>query len=79
MLLSVLLQTGFSFSFIATIAASIVVIAASFGISKIGATAMEAMARQPEAAGSIRTSLVLAAAFIEGVSLFAIVVCLLAL
>ena len=79
MLLSVLLQTGFSFSFIATIAASIVVIAASFGISKIGATAMEAMARQPEAAGSIRTSLVLAAAFIEGVSLFAIVVCLLSL
>ncbi|MGI6718908.1 MAG: ATP synthase F0 subunit C [Bacteroidales bacterium] len=79
MLLSVLLQTGFSFSFIATLAAAIVVLAASFGISKIGASAVDAMARQPEAASSIRTSLVLAGAFIEGVSLFAIVVCLLAL
>jgi F-type H+-transporting ATPase subunit c len=47
------------------------------GISKIGSSALESMARQPEAAGNIQTSMILAAAFVEGVSLFAVVVCLL--
>ena len=61
----------------AALAASIAVIGAAMGISKIGASALESMARQPEAAGNIQSSMILAAAFVEGVSLFAVVVCLL--
>ena len=61
----------------AGLAASIATIGAAMGISKIGASALESMARQPEAAGNIQTSMILAAAFVEGVSLFAVVVCLL--
>lgn len=59
------------------LAASIATIGAAMGISKIGSSALESMARQPEAAGNIQTSMILAAAFVEGVSLFAVVVCLL--
>lgn len=61
----------------AGLAASIATIGAAWGISKIGSSALESMARQPEAAGNIQTSMILAAAFVEGVSLFAVVVCLL--
>ncbi len=64
---------------VATIAASIAVIGASLGISRIGTTALESIARQPEAAGPIRSSMILAAALIEGVAMFAIVVCFLVL
>ena len=46
-----------------------------WGIGKIGAQAMDAIARQPEAAGTIRTNMILTAAFVEGVALFAVVVC----
>ena len=53
---------------------SIIVIGASFGISKIGQSAMEAMSRQPEISSKIQTAMIVAAALIEGVSLFAIVV-----
>lgn len=63
----------------ATVAAALAVIGAAFGISKIGSSAMEAIARQPEAAGNIRTSMIISAAFIEGVALFAVVVCFMAL
>jgi F-type H+-transporting ATPase subunit c len=59
----------------AAFAASIIVLAASGGIGKIGATALESIARQPEAAGDIRGSMVVAAALIEGVSFFAIIIC----
>ena len=48
-------------------------------IAVIGASAMEAIARQPEAAGDIRMSMIIIAALVEGVALFAIVVCFLAL
>lgn len=61
----------------AAFAASIATIGAAMGISKIGSSALESMARQPEAADNIQTSMILAAAFVEGVSLFAVVVCLL--
>jgi F-type H+-transporting ATPase subunit c len=61
------------------IGAAVAAIAAAIGIGKIGAAAMEAMARQPEAADKLRMSMIIVAAFIEGVSLFAVVVCLLAL
>ena len=47
------------------------------GIGRIGGSAMESIARQPESTGDIRTNMILAVALIEGVALFAIVVCLL--
>jgi len=81
MLLSVLLQAaaaGVGISKVgATIGASLVVIGAALGIGKIGSAAMEAIARQPEAAGDVRMSMIIAAALIEGVALLAVVVCLL--
>ena len=63
----------------AAIGAGIVVIGAAFGISKIGSNAMDAIARQPQAAGDIRSSMILIGAFMEGVSLLAVIFCLLAL
>ncbi|MBR5205295.1 MAG: ATP synthase F0 subunit C [Bacteroidaceae bacterium] len=63
----------------AALGAAIAVIGAALGIGKIGASAMEAIARQPEAAGDIRMSMIIIAALVEGVALFAIVVCFLAL
>jgi len=63
----------------AAFGAAIAVIGAAFGIGKIGSSAMEAIARQPEAAGDIRMSMIIIAALMEGVALFAIVVCFLAL
>ena len=52
-------------------------IGAGFGIGRIGADALNSIARQPEVSGDIRTNMILASALIEGVALFAIVVCLL--
>ena len=63
----------------ATIGAGLAVIGAGIGIGKIGQGAMESIGRQPSAAGDIRTSMIIMAALIEGVALFAIVVCFLAL
>ena len=60
------------------IAAAIAIIGAAMGIGKIGQSAMEAIARQPEAAGDIRSSMIIAGALVEGATLFAIVVCVLA-
>ena len=63
----------------AAIGAAIAVIGAGLGIGKIGASAMEAIARQPESADDIRMSMIIIAALVEGVALFAVVVCFLAL
>ena len=63
----------------AAFGAAIAVFGAAWGIGKIGASALEAIARQPEAAGDIRMSMIISAALMEGVALFAIVVCFLAL
>ena len=63
----------------ATLGAGIAAIAAGLGIGKIGAAAMEAIARQPEAAGDIRSSMIVIAALVEGVALFGVIVCVLAL
>ena len=63
----------------ATLSAALAVIGAAFGISKIGKATMEASARQPEIADKARTTMIIAAALIEGVALFAIIVCLLAI
>ena len=59
---------------LAAIGAGLAVIGAGLGIGRIGGSAMEAMARQPEAAGKIQTAMIIAAALIEGAALFAIVV-----
>lgn len=64
---------------LATLAASIVAIAAAMGIGRIGAAAMDGIARQPEAAPKIQTSMLIAAALIEGVALFSALICLLAI
>ncbi|MGM9859474.1 MAG: ATP synthase F0 subunit C [Muribaculaceae bacterium] len=63
----------------ASIGAAIAAIGAGIGIGKIGGSAMEAIARQPEAAGDIRSNMIVIAALIEGVALFAVIVCILAL
>ena len=80
MFMSILLQAALGVSrskSFAAIAASIVVVGAAMGISRIAATALESIARQPEAAGDIRSSMILAAALIEGVAMFAILVSIL--
>jgi len=80
MLLSVLLQAaaGAAIGKLgAAIGAGLAVIGAGWGIGKIGGSAMEAIARQPEASGDIRMNMIIAAALIEGVALLAVVVCLL--
>ena len=59
----------------ATVGGGLAVIGAGLGIGRIGGNAMDAIARQPEAAGTIRTNMILTAAFVEGVALFAVVVC----
>ncbi|MGA1194258.1 MAG: ATP synthase F0 subunit C [Kiritimatiellia bacterium] len=62
---------------ISAIGAGLVVIGAGLGIGKLAASAMDGIARQPEAAPKIQTAMIIAAALIEGVALFGAVVCLL--
>lgn len=63
----------------ACVGAGLVAIGAGIGIGKIGSSAMESIARQPESSNDIRTNMIVIAALIEGVALFAIIVCLLAI
>ncbi len=63
----------------AALAAAIAAIAAAIGIGKIGKSTMEAIARQPESVGNLRTSMLIAAGMVEGAALFAIIVCFLTL
>ena len=63
----------------AGLGAGIAAIGAGLGIGKIGASAMEAIARQPESTGDIRSNMIVIAALIEGVAFFAVIVCLLIL
>jgi F-type H+-transporting ATPase subunit c len=67
------------FGSIAAIGAGLAVLGAGLGIGKIGGSAMDAIARQPEASGKIQTAMIIAAALIEGVALFGVVVGLLGL
>jgi F-type H+-transporting ATPase subunit c len=68
----------FSLGYLAAgLGAGLSVLGAGIGIGKLAAAAMEGSARQPTAAGDIRTSMIIAAALIEGATLFAIVVTLL--
>ncbi len=61
----------------AGIGAGLVTIGAGLGIGKLAASAMEGSARQPSMAGDIRTSMIIAAALIEGVALFGEAICIL--
>lgn len=62
---------------LAAIGAGIAVIGAGLGIGNIGKSAMESIARQPEAGGDIRSNMIVAAALVEGAAFFGIIVCLL--
>ena len=72
MLLSVLLQAAAAGVGVSKLGAAL-----GAGLAVIGGSAMEAIARQPEASGDIRMNMIIAAALIEGVALLAVVVCLL--
>ena len=61
------------------IGAGLVVIGGAMGIGRIGGSAVESMARQPEVAGQISTAMIITAAMIEGATLFAVLGCFLAL
>ena len=73
-----LLESLFTTKGAASLGAGIVAIGAGIGLGKIGSSAMDAMARQPEAISKIQTPMIIIGALVEGVSLFAVVVCLLA-
>ena len=81
--LSILLEAAANLAPIAKmgagIGAGIAAIGAGIGIGQIGKGALESIARQPEALGDIRSNMIIAAALVEGVAFFAIVVCLLIL
>jgi len=72
-----LLQEAVSYVPFAAIGAGLAAIGAGIGIGKIGGSAMDAIARQPEATSKIQTAMIIAAALIEGVALFGVVVGLL--
>jgi len=76
MLLQILLDMSLAIMG-AGIGSGLVAIGAGLGIGKIGGSAMEAMARQPEAAGKVQTAMLIIAALIEVIALFGVVVCLL--
>ena len=79
MLLSTMVLQAISWGPIAgAIGAAMAALAAAWGIGKIGKSAMDSIARQPEAAGNIRTAMLIIGALVEGACLFAILVCLLA-
>ena len=61
----------------AGLGAGLCMIAAAFGIARLASAALEGTARQPEAAGALRTSMIIPAALIEGLGFFALVICLL--
>jgi F-type H+-transporting ATPase subunit c len=79
-LLNILLQVATDPGFAkmgAGIGAGLAAIGAGMGIGRIGGSALESIARQPEVSGDIRANMIVAAALIEGAAFFGIVVCLL--
>lgn len=62
----------------ASLGAGLVLVGAATGIGRLAAAALEGTARQPEATGDLRVSMIIPAALIEGIALFALVICLLA-
>ncbi|HJS08751.1 MAG TPA: ATP synthase F0 subunit C [Pirellulales bacterium] len=62
----------------AAFGAGLIIIGAGLGIGRIGANAVESIARQPEVAGNIQTAMIIAAALIEGATFFGLIVCIIA-
>jgi F-type H+-transporting ATPase subunit c len=82
MLLSIILQAVANAAVAklgAGIGAGLAAVGAGIGIGLVGGSALEAIARQPESMGDIRSNMIIAAALVEGVAFFAIVLCLLIL
>ena len=83
MLLSIILQAAADLAPFAKLGAGIgaglAAVGAGIGIGRIGGSALESIARQPESLGDIRSNMIVAAALVEGVAFFAIVLCLLIL
>ncbi len=77
-LLTVLLEAASTGAGIAALGAGTAAIGAGLGIGRIGGSALESMARQPEISGDIRANMILAAALVEGAAFFAMVIGLLA-
>lgn len=61
----------------AGLGAALTIIGAGWGFGRIGAAALESMARQPEIAGRIQTAMIVIAALLEGATFFALIVCIL--
>ena len=61
----------------AGLGAGLTLIGAGIGFSKIGSAALESMARQPEVAGRVQTAMIIIGALLEGVTLFALIICIL--
>ena len=57
--------------------AGLVILGAGMGIGRIGASAVESISRQPEAAGNIQTAMIISAALIEGATFFGLIICML--
>lgn len=74
--LNLIMEAGISQG-LAGIGAGIAAIGAGIGVGRIGGSALEGMARQPEATSDLRSSMIVAAALVEGVALFAVILCLL--
>ena len=72
--MTILLEIGQG---LAGLGAGAAAIGAGLGVGRIGGSAPEAMARQPEMAGDLRTNMIIAAALVEGVALFGAIICLL--
>jgi F-type H+-transporting ATPase subunit c len=70
---------GFSIYLGVAFGCGMIILGAGYGISKIGSCAVESMARQPEVAAPINTAMIISAALIEGVTFFALIVCLIRL
>lgn len=62
--------------FSASIGAGLTILGAGIGFAKIGGSALESIARQPEASGDIRGAMLLVAALLEGATFFALIVCI---
>ena len=62
--------------FSGAIGAGVTLIGAGYGIGRIGASAVESIARQPEVAGQVQTAMIISAALIEGATFFALIICI---
>ena len=60
----------------AGIGAGLIIVGAALGFGRIGAAALESMARQPETAGRVQTAMIIIAALLEGATFFALIICI---